>query len=195
MSRYKILNQHGINFVTITVVDWVDVFIRKSYKDIVIESLRYCQKEKGLVIYAFVIMSNHLHLVVEASDEKFPLSDVLRDFKKFTAKSILDQIKQGRKESRKKWMLERFVYRGNKTEKNQKLQLWKNDNHPMLLYTLPILMQKIRYIHANPVKAGMVVKAEHYLYSSASNYFLNTGILDVRIIESPSSWYGYVAGV
>ena len=67
MSRYKILDQHGLNFVTCTVVDWVDVFIRKAYKDIIIESVDYCQKEKGLRVYAYVIMSSHLHLIVEAT--------------------------------------------------------------------------------------------------------------------------------
>ncbi|MBP8238854.1 MAG: transposase, partial [Saprospiraceae bacterium] len=88
MSRYKILDQHGINFVTLTVVDWVDVFIRKRYKDIVIESLKHCQKEKGLVVYACVIMSSHIHLIAEAKGS-IPLSDILRDFKKFTSKTIL----------------------------------------------------------------------------------------------------------
>ena len=89
MSRYKITDQHGLNFLTLTVVDWVDVFIRKSYKDILIESLQFCQKKKGLAVYAYVIMSSHVHLIAEATGE-IPLSDILRDFKKYTAQKIDD---------------------------------------------------------------------------------------------------------
>ena len=112
MSRYKITDQHGLNFLTLTVVDWVDVFIRKQYKDILLDSLRYCQREKGLVVCAYVIMSSHVLLIAQASGE-IPLSDILRDFKKFTAKQILHEIEKGGYESRREWMLHRFAYRGN----------------------------------------------------------------------------------
>lgn len=193
MSRYKILDQHGLNFVTLTVVDWVDVFIRKTYKDIIIESLRHCQKEKGLIIYGYVIMSSHLHMIVEAGGS-IPLSDILRDFKKFTAKAILREIEHGGYESRKEWMLHRFAYRGHQAAGNRQYQFWQSDNHPILLYTLPVIAQKLRYIHANPVKEGWVLEAEHYRYSSASNYAYETGMLDVAVIELPLTWVGYVRG-
>jgi len=60
---YKIIDQGGLYYVTFAVVSWVDVFTRKEYSDILIESLRYCQQEKGLVIYGWCIMSNHVHLI------------------------------------------------------------------------------------------------------------------------------------
>lgn len=194
MSRYKILDQHGLNFVTLTVVDWVDVFVRKAYKDIVLDSLRYCQKEKGLVVYAYVIMSSHVHLIVEASKPEIPLSDILRDFKKFTAKQILHEIENSGKESRKEWMLHRFAYRGHQAPCNRQYQFWQSDNHPIDLFTLPVIAQKIRYIHENPVKEGWVLDAEHYLYSSASNYAAEKGLLDVAVVDMPMSWVGYVPG-
>jgi putative transposase len=111
MSRYKILGQDRLHFVTLTVVDWVDIFIRKSYKDIVIESLKYCQANKGLEVFGYVIMSSHLLLIVRTAAEN-ELSDVLRDFKKYTAKQILQAIEHGGYESRRKWLLHRFAYRG-----------------------------------------------------------------------------------
>jgi len=194
MSHYKIFDQHGLNFVTITVVDWVDVFIRKQYKDILLESLRHCQKEKGLLVYAYVIMSSHLHLIVEASSPEIPLSDILRDFKKFTAKTILREIEQGGYESRKEWMLHRFAYRGHQASGNRQYQFWQSDNHPIDLYTLPVIAQKIRYIHENPVKEGWVQEAEHYPYSSASNYATEAGLLDIAVVDLPRSWVGYVPG-
>ncbi len=61
-NRYKIINQLGMNFMTMTIVGWVDIFSRQRYRDIAIESLRYCQKEKGLIIHAYVIMTNHIHI-------------------------------------------------------------------------------------------------------------------------------------
>lgn len=193
MSRYKINDQYGLNFLTLTVVDWVDVFIRKSYKDIILDSLRYCQKEKGLTVCAYVIMSSHVHLIAEAAGT-IPLSDILRDFKKFTAKQILNEIENGGTESRKEWMLHRFAYRGHQVAGNRQYQFWQSDNHPIELYTLPVIAQKIDYIHQNPVKEGWVEQADHYLYSSATNYNSGSGLLDVAIVDLPMTWVGYVPG-
>lgn len=82
---YKIRNKAGIHFITFAVVEWIDVFTRKAYRDIVLESIRYCQKEKGLELYCWCLMSNHIHMIVSAKENN--ISDVLRDFKKFTSKS------------------------------------------------------------------------------------------------------------
>jgi putative transposase len=193
MSNYKILDQHGLNFVTLTVVDWMDVFIRKSYRDIIIESLRYCQREKGLVVCAYVIMSSHVHLIIEARG-CIPLSDILRDFKKFTASTILKEIEYGGYESRKEWLLQRFAYRARVVPGNRTYQFWQSDNHPIMLYTMPVIAQKIGYIHNNPVVEGWVEQPEEYLYSSASNYATGRGLLDVAVVELPMSWVGYVPG-
>jgi len=96
---YKIRNQSAIHFITFASVEWIDVFTRHIYADIVVDSLRYCQKEKGLVIYAWCIMSNHVHLIVRAENNK--LSEVLRDLKKYTAKQIIAAIESNQGESRK----------------------------------------------------------------------------------------------
>lgn len=100
---YRIYNQHGQYFITCTVHQWVDVFTRKEYVDIVLNSLRYCQQNKGLLIYAYVIMSNHLHLIIGSNKEN--LSDIIRDFKKFTASKIVQAIENNSRESRKRWLL------------------------------------------------------------------------------------------
>ena len=90
-------------FVSFTVVHWVDVFTRKQYRDILIESLKYCQDKKGLVIYAWCIMSNHVHLIISTKEDN--ISDILGDFKKFTIKKIIAAIQNNPGESRKEWML------------------------------------------------------------------------------------------
>ena len=84
-DRYKIAEQNGVYYITLTVVNWIDVFTRKDYKYIIVDSLKYCQDNKGLVLYGWVLMSNHLHIIAKADDE-FRMSDILRDFKKHTSK-------------------------------------------------------------------------------------------------------------
>jgi REP element-mobilizing transposase RayT len=104
MSRkYKFHNPEGLYFVTLTVKGWVDVFTRNEYKNILIENLTYCQKNKGLEIFAYCIMTNHIHLIACAK-EGFILSDILRDFKKFSSRTILNSIRNNPQESRKDWL-------------------------------------------------------------------------------------------
>jgi len=96
-----------VYFVTDTVVDWVDIFTRPIYRHIIIESLEYCQKEKGLIIYAWVLMTNHMHMIAGSHGEN-KIPDILRDFKKFTSKKILQTLLVESGESRRGWMLNRF---------------------------------------------------------------------------------------
>ena len=113
VGGYKIRNPAAIHFITFAVVEWIDVFTRKEYRDIVLDSIRYCQSEKGLALHSWCLMSNHLHLVVSAKNEN--LSDILRDFKKFTSKQIIEAIINNKQESRKDWMLQIFKEEGSKT--------------------------------------------------------------------------------
>ena len=92
-TSYKIEDQEALYFLTFSTVGWVDLFTRRKYKDVLIESLKYCQEEKGLELYCWVIMSNHVHLIARAK-EGFRLSDILRDFKKFTSKKIIKEIEE-----------------------------------------------------------------------------------------------------
>ena len=165
---YKIRNQCAVHFITFAVVEWVDVFTNKSYRDIVLDSIRFCQKEKGLLLHSWCIMSNHVHLIVSARDAN--LSDVLRDFKKFTSKQLVKAIKENKQESRREWMLEIFQKEGQKNSRNSEYQFWRQDNQPMELYSGPFTFQKMNYIHQNPVEAGLVERAEDYWYSSAKDY-------------------------
>jgi REP element-mobilizing transposase RayT len=180
---YKIRNKEGIHFVTFAVVQWIDVFTRKEYKDILVESLKHCQQERGLVLYSWCIMSNHVHLVVSA--EKNDTSDILRDFKKYTSKTIVKAIIDHPGESRKEWMLELFSRAGEQNIRNSLYQFWRQDNHPMELFSVGFTRQKLEYIHHNPVEAGIVNKAEEYLYSSARDYYegKHVGLLNIEFLD------------
>ena len=94
-------------FITSTVVDWMDVFTRPVYKHIVVDSLKYCQDHKGLELFAWVLMTNHLHMIAGANGTQ-QIGDVLRDFKKFTSKGIVKAIEQNQLESRKEWLIKTF---------------------------------------------------------------------------------------
>jgi len=175
---YIIHDQQSVYYMTFTIVGWIDVFSRQYYRDIVIESLKYCQQHKGLHLHAFVIMSNHIHLIVSV-DEGHSISDFVRDCKKFTAKQILEDIENSDIESRKQWMLHQFKYYASRHTRNEHYQLWEHDNHFVELSSQSFTQQKIDYIHNNPVKAGLVYKAEDYIYSSASNYAGLDQIIDI----------------
>ncbi len=181
-NRYKISDPEGLYFLTLTTVGWIDVFTRKAYKDILIESLRFCQENKGLLLYAYVIMSNHLHLIAQA-EEGQNLGNIMADFKKFTARQIIDQIQHSGRESRKDWLLHQLQWFARQNRRNQAHQLWQSDNHPVELVSPKFIYQKLGYIHYNAVEAGLVVEPAHYVYSSAAYYEREEGILPVRIID------------
>ena len=175
MSRkYKFHNQDGVYFVSFAVRDWVDVFTRNEYKDI-LENLDFCQKHKGLEIFAWCIMTNHIHLIVR-SQEGYLLQDILRDFKKFTSKAIIKAIIEHQGESRKEWLLKQF-------KTSEGYRFWRTDNRPIELWSNAVIDQKLDYIHQNPVEEGLVFKAEHYMYSSAIDYAGEKGMLDIILIE------------
>ncbi len=180
--KYKFHNPDGIYFITFTVVKWVDVFTREDYHYFLIDSLRYCQLEKGLVIHAYVIMTNHLHLIVSRNREE-ALENIFRDFKKYTAFKLLRAIKENPSESRKRWMLEIFRQAGRQNSNNRRYQFWQNGNHPIELINNKIMDQKLDYLHNNPVKHGFVRKAEDYPWSSAADYLGQKGPVDLEMID------------
>ena len=182
LDGYKIRDQSLPHFVTATVVDWVDVFSRKNYRDCIIDCLDYCIKNKGMIIYGYVIMSNHIHMIVQS--EQGELSDLLRDFKKFTAKTILEKI-QTEPESRREWMLERFRLATESHIRNKNFQFWQYGNHPEEIYTNKFMWSKLDYIHLNPIRAGIVSKASEYIYSSVSNYVHDSGLIVITKADNP----------
>ncbi|MDB5017748.1 MAG: Transposase like protein [Mucilaginibacter sp.] len=153
-------------FVTLTVTDWIDIFTRRIYNDYIIENLSLCQQQKNLNIYAYVIMTNHIHMVANVTEGS--LGDVLRDFKTYTSKNLVKIIAANVQESRKDWMIKAFEKAGKYNPLNVHHQFWQNGNHPIVLYTSAVIDQKIDYIHENPVKAGFVGAAHEYWYSSAN---------------------------
>jgi REP element-mobilizing transposase RayT len=162
-------------FVLFAVQGWVDVFTRNSYKNILVENLKYCQDNKGLEIFAWCVMTNHVHLIIRAREGN-NLLDILRDYKKFTSKAIIKAIINNPQESRKEWLLNQFhTLKG--------YRFWRADNKPIGLWSNGVIDQEIDYVHQNPVEEGLVFRAEDYVYSSAADYAGEKGLLDVVVIK------------
>ena len=182
-GKYEIRDQGLPYFMTFTVVDWVDVFSRKSYKDIVVDSMKFCIKNKGMILYSYVIMSNHIHIIMQSEGQE--LSALVRDFKGWVAKNIIDEIENGT-ESRREWMLGRFRKAAQTNKRNDTHQFWQINNYFEEIFTEKFFWTKLNYIHMNPVRAGIVLKASDYLYSSASNYVGKPSLIEeVTLADRP----------
>jgi putative transposase len=181
---YKIRHKSEAHFVTFAVVQWIDVFSRKQYRDILVDSLNFCRENKGLQVHAWCIMSNHVHLIISAKKED--LSDILRDFKKFTSKQIISAIENNEHESRREWMLDLFRKNAAQVSYNKNYQFWRQDNQPKECFGPAFAVQKLNYIHNNPVAAGIVSKAEDYVYTSAIDYHnqKKCGLIKISFLKS-----------
>ncbi len=174
-ESYQIRDPQGLYFLTFQVVGWADIFTRKIYRDILIESFQYCRLQKGLKLHSYVIMSNHVHCILST---EFNLSAIVRDFKKFTSKAILKQL-ESPKESRKDWMKLVFEYHAKYNKRVKLVQFWTHENHAVELSTNAMIDSRIKYIHQNPVKAGIVENDYEYLYSSARNFAELSAMIDI----------------
>jgi REP element-mobilizing transposase RayT len=124
-------------------------------------------------------MSNHMHIVGQIAGE-LGMSGFLRDFKKHTSKRILEAIEEI-PESRREWLLDKFSFEARRTGRATNYKLWKDDNHAIYMRDID-MMNKIDYVHNNPVNAGLVVEPDHYLYSSAIDYTGGQGMVKVIVL-------------
>lgn len=169
MSRkHKFHNPIGVYFVSFATVYWIDIFTRETYFKILEDSVKYCRKEKGMELFAYCFMPNHIHLIFRDANEN-PAS-LLRDFKKHTSKQILKAIEENPKESRKEWLLWMFRRAGEKSANISTYKFWQHHNQPIELWSTPVIKQKLEYIHNNPVTAGFVSQPTQWKYSSARNF-------------------------
>ena len=180
MSRkYKFHNKEGLYFVSFAVVNWIDLFIRNEYCEIIIESLDYCRKNKGLEIYCWCIMTSHVHLIIRAKNND--PETVLGKFKEFTSKKLRKAIEENLIESRKELILWMFKQAGSTSSNVKEFQLWQHHNKPIELWNINVIEQKISYIHQNPVVSGYVNKAEDWKYSSAIDFSGENGLLEIDL--------------
>jgi len=180
--KYKFTDNEELYFVSFAVIGWIDLFIRNEYKEVLLRSTQYCQQNKDLDVYAYCIMTSHVHMIIGSRGNL--ISNIMRDLKRHTSEALRKTIQQNPRESRKEWMLQMMEDAGKENSNNSRFQLWQQDNHPIGLSTEKIMHQKLDYLHNNPVESGFVEKAEDWLYSSAKQYYTGQkGMLDIIQIE------------
>ena len=171
-SRYKIYEPTHPHFLTCTILNWLPIFTRKESVDLIIQSLKYLQKEENLKLYAYVILENHIHLIVQSDD----VSRSMRHFKSFTAKELLKLLQGENAET----LLKQFQFYKKAHKKDRTYQIWQEGYQPKLIQTDDMMINKINYIHHNPVKRGYVDEAKHWRYSSARDYEGMDGLIEVE---------------
>ncbi len=140
--KYAIRDQEKFYFVTFTVIHWLDVFIRDDYRCVFIDSVKFCQKEKGLLVGAWCLMTSHAHMIIGTSSE-MKLEDIIRDLKSFTSRHIRKAIEGNIQESRKEWLLRAMYKAGTQKSNNKDLQFWQQHSHPIEMNSNDIIDSKL----------------------------------------------------
>jgi putative transposase len=156
------LSEEHFFFVTSSVVRFLQIFQDEKVCDILINNLKYYREKYLYNILAYVIMPSHFHWIIELNTERGTISDIMRDVKKYSAWDIMDYLKENK-------FTEVFKYEALEIN-DQNRKLWMSRFDDEVIRNQRMLWTKIKYIHSNPVKAGIVDRPEDYKYSSARNY-------------------------
>jgi REP element-mobilizing transposase RayT len=175
-KRYRI--EGSIFYITSNVYKRINIFTSPSFIIPIIDSLNYYRYQYTCKLIGYVIMPDHIHLLIWPSVEK-AITDFMRDFKRFTSGRITRQAKV---EGKSHWV-ENFEEAGTETERAE-YKVWQDSFWEQSIYTENFLKQKLNYIHLNPVRGGLVATAAEYPYSSYRNYYLD----DHPLIEIDSEW-------
>ena len=145
-------------FYTATIQGWKHLFREDKYNDVIINSLKQLVQTKKVRINAFVIMQNHIHIIWQAMHGHH-LDNIQTSFKKHTLKEFTKLLKE-----------DKDIGPYEVTLTDRKHHFWKRNSLGVELFTELVLIQKLQYIHRNPVKADLCIYEEDYNYSSALFY-------------------------
>ena len=171
-SRYLIHDNAPPYFLTCTVINWLPVFTQSEAAETVVHSWRFLQEEGRLVLYGYVILVNHVHLVASSPD----LAKAIGEFKSFTAKEILRML--GERGART--LLWQLTGGRSPRDPRRRRHLWRPGSHPQEILSEDMMRQKLDYIHENPVRRGYVDDPLHWRFSSARNYARLPGVIPVE---------------
>lgn len=177
-EKYKAFDADSAYFITFTLVEWHNLFQIPQFAKILIDSIKYCQHNKGLELFGYCIMPSHVHLIARSTN--CPLGSVIRDLKKYTARKIVEKLIEGQSY---KPILDSFAFKAKSINRNKNYKVWQDGFHPEIIASNRFFYQKLKYIHNNPVEAELVRSPEMYIYSSARNYAELSSVLEI-IFES-----------
>ncbi len=170
-TRYRIVETEYPYFMTCTIVGWLPVFVRPQAVEVVLDSWSYLQQNREFKLLGYVILENHLHLIASSPE----LSKDMQNFKSYTARRIIDFLKQKSSET----LLRQLKSEKLRHKTDSEYQVWQEGSHPKQIRNYDVMRQKLEYLHYNPVKRGYVDDPTHWRYSSARNYIGKKGLIDV----------------
>jgi REP element-mobilizing transposase RayT len=171
-TRYRIYETEYPYFLTCTIVGWLPVFTRPAAVHILFDCWRYLQANKGFVLFGYVVLENHLHLIASAPD----LANAIKSFKMFTARQLVDLLERHGASILLRQL--RAHKLGHKTQ--SEYQVWQEGSHPQQIGSDAMMLQKLEYMHNNPVERGYIDDPLHWRYSSGRNYAGQVGLVEVR---------------
>lgn len=181
-TKYRFHKPDAAYFISFATINWVDIFTREIYFEILIDSINFCRKSKGLELYCYCIMPNHVHMIFRSLSHD--PAGLIRDFKGYASRDLIKVIKENPQEIRKEYLLKMFEGAGSTKSNVEKYQLWQHDNKPIVLFSNKVIKQKFDYVHNNPVKEGLVLNAVDWKYSSARNYYGDNSVVEIDIMGS-----------
>lgn len=183
-TKYRFHKPDAAYFISFATVNWVDIFTREIYFQILIENIDFCRKNKGMELFCYCIMPNHVHIIFRSLNDD--PAGLIRDFKGYTSRKLIKEVKENPRESRKEYLLKMFEEAGSTKSNVEKYQLWQHDNMPIELFSNKVIKQKFDYIQNNPVEEGLVFNTIDWKYSSARNYYGDNSVVEIDILGSKS---------
>jgi len=172
-SPYKIYETEYPYFMTSSFVEGLPLFGDRDVAQIMLDSLIFLQHQREVTLYVYVLMENHFHIIAQGND----LAEKMRHLKSYTARKIINTFEQ---KKRTRW-LRQLKYAKLKYKAESDHQIWQESFHPKQIIGDSMMIQKVEYIHNNPVKRGYVDYPEDWRYSSARNYLGKEGIIPVTL--------------
>ncbi len=174
-SRYRVYNSDYPYFITSSIVEGYPIFSNPLAAQVVLDALEFIQNERRTTVYAYVIMENHIHMIVQ--NDKLPHQ--IQAFKSWTARAIVDQFS----DNGHTFQLYKLRKSKNLSHTDSVHQLWQEGYYPKQIFSDEVMIQKIEYIHNNPVKRGFVDRPEDWRYSSMRNYLGMKSLIPVTLFE------------
>jgi putative transposase len=171
-SRYRVFETSYPYFLTSGITAWMPVFSEPRYVEVVADSWRFLQRERAVQIFGYVVMENHLHLIASGPH----LAEDIGRFKSFTARKIIDDLAS----SGRLTLLDELRFYKERHKLDQEFQLWQEGSHPQQIQCGEMMLQKLQYIHNNPLRRGYVSDPTHWLYSSARNYAGLSSMIEIE---------------
>ncbi|MDA3839849.1 MAG: transposase [Patescibacteria group bacterium] len=179
-TRNRISIPNETYFITFTILGWKNIFVQDKYFDLIYRWFDYVKEKYNNTIYSYVIMPNHIHLLIKISAKSPTLSVLIMNAKRFLAYDIVKFLKEDNKSE----FLDFFNQNARKNV-GAKHKLFENRFDSLIIQSEKFFLEKLNYIHKNPCNKHwrLADSPENFKHSSASNYTLGKGHYDIDVMD------------